>query len=540
MLFFKKHQFIIGAITIFVIVIALIAAQAAKKTPVSSDAANVTNVSLISLANYQQNKNTISANGTVQSLQEADLKSQVNAPVTKIDVQVGSQVRTGETLVVFQNNDVAAQVAQAQAGVQAQQAALATLEQGTRSEQVAVSQAALNTAQQSLTDTTNQQQTAVANAYSAMLNSSVAPIPTAGNQSTAPLTITGTYNGTAPGAYTITTSLTGNGYSYSVSGLESASGTVIRGATQAFGTHGLSLSFGTTGTINLGDSWTVNLPNTQAPTYLQNYNAYQTVLASSQAAINGAKNALVAAQAQLTLQQAGATSDQVAQAQALVSSAQAQLDNVEAQYSKTEIISPISGTVSAINVKYGETPAAGSTVVSVVNKSGLQVKAFVSADDLPYVQLGDAVTIGDSVKGTVLAISPSVDPTTRTAEVDVTVTDPTTSGLVVGQDADITIQNNQGSAEAITSTTATSSTTAATTPSGMNTYSLPIQAVQVTASGAYIYTVNSDNTLKQIQVTAGDVKGETITITGAITPDQSIVSAATGLQDGESVQVSSN
>ena len=537
MSFFKKHQFIIGAITVFVIVPALIAARAAKKTPATSDANSVTNVSLISLADYQQNKNTVSANGTVQSLQEADLKSQVNAPVTKIDVQVGSQVHSGQTLVVFQNNDVAAQVAQAQAGVQAQQAALAALEQGTRSEQIAISEAAVTTAEQAVTDTTNQQQTAVANAYSAMLNSSVSPIPTPGNQSTAPLTITGTYNGTSPGAYIITVSLTGNGYAYSVSGLESATGTVIRGAIQPFGTHGLSLSFGTTGTINLGDSWTVNLPNTQAPTYLMNYNAYQAILASSQAAINAAKNGLVAAQAQLTLQQAGATSDQVAQQQALVSSAQAQLDNVEAQYSKTEIISPIAGTVSAINVKYGETPAAGSTVVSVVNKSGLQVKAFVSGDDLPYVQLGDAVMIGDSAKGTVLAISPSVDPTTRTAEVDVTVTDPANSGLVVGQDADITIQNNQGTTATPASTGTSTSTPAAT---GMNTYVLPIQAVQVNASGAFIYTVNSDNTLKQIPVTAGDVKGETISITGAVTPDQSIVSAATGLQDGETVQVSSN
>ena len=524
-------------IAVFVIIIALIAGRAAHKTAATNTVSNATRVVLVSAQTFAQNNGTTSASGTVQSLQQAQLSSQVSEPVTKIYVSVGSHVSAGQALIALKSADVNAQLSQAEAALDAQKAALAQLVAGSSSQQVQVAQTAVNSAQQTLATTQKQQQQLVTNANSALLNSTFAAVPSTGNTSTATVTVGGDYTGTATGTYKITVGLSGEGYTYSVSGLESATGIISRGVTQPFGSMGLSLTFSPSGTLNTGDYWVVAVPNTLAPNYLQNYSAYQAAQTASQSAITAAQNALQAAQAQLALQEAGATDNQVQQQQANVASAQANVQNLEAQLSKTVITSPIDGTVSSVAVKYGELVNIGEVVVSVVNQGGLEVKAFISSDDLSNVKQGDPAVISTgaadsgasvsttqaTITGSVLNISPSIDPTTKTVEVDILIANSAQSGLVVGQNVSVSI------------TPASAAAAGASTTAQPTLYLLPIQAVDVTPNGSYVYTVDSNSKIVQNQVTTGSVEGEDIQVTGGLTPTMNIVSAVYQLEPGEQV-----
>jgi hypothetical protein len=75
------------------------------------------------------------------------------------------------------------------------------------------------------------------------------------------LTLSGTYTGSAQGAYKITTYSSGFGQKFQTSGLEAYEGD-IKNAPVPFGSKGLYIQF--SGTISNGDTWTVNIPKPQA------------------------------------------------------------------------------------------------------------------------------------------------------------------------------------------------------------------------------------------------------------------------------------
>ena len=525
--YLKRHSTIAIVLAAAAVILGGIAARAvqnAKSVPSASSTLPV--VQLINAQDYQQGGRQVTGSGTVESLQQADLRAQATGQVAHVNVAVGQQVSEGQTLASLVNNDVAAQVSQAQAMLQAAQANLSALQNGAKPADVQLSQAQLATAQQALTDTKNQQETAVANAYTSFLNASLAAVASPNNATTAQVTITGTYTDTAKGQYVISTQGSGNGSSFSYSGLEfSPSQQINRGVPIKLGTHGLYITFGASGSIGPNDTWTVSIPNTQAQTYLQNLNTYNASVAASQAAVNAAQNAVNTAQQALTLKQAPPTGDQTAGQQALVNQAQANVAAAEAQFAKTIVRAPFAGTISAVPVKVGDLVTNGQAVASIVNKDGLQVKVYVSGTDLPSVQVGSSAKIGDAgIAGTVANVAPSVDPTSKTAEVDIAIADPANSGLTIGQNASVSIAPATGTGTAATGT-----------------FALPIEAVKLTPDGkAYVYSVDPNAkipTLVEHSVTIGPVSGDTVQVTSGITSDEKIVSAASNAANGEQVTV---
>src|SRR5690606_19933564 len=137
---------------------------------------------------------------------------------------------------------------------------------GAAGEDVEVSKAAVAAAE-----------TTLANAYSALLNSGLAAIPAGGNSSDGTITVTGTYTGSEQGQYHISI----EGLDYRVFGrhvepaLGAQSDRIKRSVPLPIGPHGLYLNFSSTGNFTPGDRWFVDIPNTQARTYLANLNAYE-------------------------------------------------------------------------------------------------------------------------------------------------------------------------------------------------------------------------------------------------------------------------
>lgn len=511
----RHHKYIIGILIIAVLIAAAVGIRMIGRKAAITEIKTETKVTLISASDYLKDRSEIRANGVVESLQQAELRSQAAGQVTKIHVSIGQKVSEGQALVSLQQADIAAVLAQAQALLKSQQARLDEMMKGARVEQVQIVEGGLAAAKQALVDTKNTQDAVVKSAYAALLNNGLAIVPNSNNISHARISLGGSYTLTAQGIYTITMQ-GGEKSPFSVSGIETATGWVTRGASVAVGTGGLYITASTDGDIVPGDSWTITIPNTQSPMYSASKNTYDTALKARDAAINGATNALTAAQNQYDLVMAGATSDQIKAQQAAVEQAAANVSSATAQFEKTVIRSPINGVVASLPIKYGELVSPGTLAASVVSKNALQVKTYLSDYDIQYVREGAEVAINDTVKGKVSHISPSVDSMTKTVEALVVINNAQTSGLVVGQNATLKIAVVRDASKALV-------------------YLLPLQAVKIANAGASVFTVKADSTLEEHAVTLGNTSGEYVEVTQGISPDMKIVAAVYELRAGQTV-----
>lgn len=518
--YLKHHRFLMGGLVAVVVIATAIVSRlgGGVKNDNSGDA--LPRVVLAEAKSYLKDRGTISSNGTVESLEQAELRSQASGPVTKIYAQIGQKVSAGQALVSLQNSDIAAQLAQAQATLKAQEARLDELKSGARTEQVKLIETKVASLKQALEDTKKQQDVLVGNALSTLLNTGLAAIPDSGNSGGGNPVITGLYNGTEYGSYKITLYAAGDGLRFQISGLENSGGTVST-TPIPMGSKGLFIQFPSS-SMPTNNSWTVSLPNTQSSSYSQVSNAYNSAVEARNSAINGASSALSAAQRELELTLAGASSQQIQAQEAAVEQAQANVRAISAQLDKTIIRSPINGTVSVLAVKYGELVSPGALVASVVNKGGLQVKSYISDYDMPYVSEGAEATINDAIKGKVARVSPSVDPRTKNVEINVAVSDPDSSGLVVGQNASVKIsaKENSGSEGPV--------------------FLLPLQAVRITSGNASVFTVNQDSILEEKSVKLGNVSGEKVEIIGGLSADMKLVTTVYELKAGEKVSVENN
>lgn len=131
-------------------------------------------------------------------------------------------------------------------------------------------------------------------------------------------------------------------------------------------------------------------------------------------------NAAVAGRGQVDVQRR-----QVAAAQAGVRQAQAGERLTAVQLSKYVVTSPINGTVSARHVEPGEGASPGLPLLTIVSSDVLYVEARVGEREMESVRVGQAAEVRvDGVSdevfvGEIIAISPSVEPGSRTGMVRV-------------------------------------------------------------------------------------------------------------------------
>jgi RND family efflux transporter MFP subunit len=517
--FLKKHSTVVVIISLVVLVIAGIAARAASKKKITESTGDKKPlVQLLSVKNYSQGSHLVSANGTVNSLQQVDLKSQASGKVTQVKVAVGDHVTAGQILVTTDQGAAGAAATSAQGLLAQAKANYERVLAGASNEDIAFAQVTLDNAKSTLETTIKQQTVAVANAYQTLLNTGLAAIPGSGNAPGTTATITGTYTGSQKGDYKITIYATGVGLRYQVSGLESGEGYVDI-TPQPIGTKGLYVQFSNT-LVPVNNVWTVSIPNTQATSYVANSNAYQAAVQTQEGAVTAAQNAVASAQAALDLKKSQARPADVAAAQAQIISAQGQVQAAQTAYENTIVRSPFSGTVSALTVKYADLLSPGQKVATIVNQGGLQVKVFVSDADLPFIKTNSIARIGNNnATGTITNLSPSVDPTTRTAEVDIAVSDPASSGLTIGQNVPVTITGSGELSQAAS-------------------FLLPVQSVKFTSDGKMlVYIVDEGNKVKEAEVTTGKINGEQVEVTTGLSDSDIIVSNAYDVSAGDTVQV---
>lgn len=485
-------------LTVLVVVIAVLAGRKATEKPPAPAAPTNTQVTLVNAATLRTDSISVSANGTVESLAQADLKSQSSAPISAIDVAIGDSVSAGQTILELQNTDIRAQLAQAEASL-------------------AVAQGTYGSTRQSAIDKVRDAYLAADNA----VHSEVDPI-ILNNLGTAPQLYSYVVDPTIPNQIRSKRIDMNTMFTTWKPVIDSLSATStddeIHAAivlSQTNLTRVSALLDTVSGGIN--NALTAATPNNQTT-----LNTWQASISAARMAVNSAQTGLSGVASTL------ATTDGASTAAASVSVAQASVNNLQAQLDKTIIRSPIAGKISALPLRVGELATPGTLLASVVgSNTGLQVKAMVSGTDLPRIKAGQPAVIQGNIKGVVSNVSPSVDPTTRQAEVNIAVSDSAASGLIVGQNVPIVIS---------TGVSATPGAGAPASPSAnAGTYVLPIQDVKIVPGNAYVLTVDQNSKIVFNPVTIGRIQGDFVQITGGMNDSMNIVTPVYELNEGEAV-----
>jgi len=349
-------------------------------------------------------KLTVLSTGQVTSQTDLSLSFKISGVVDKVSVKVGDKVKEGQVLANLSAQDQAAKYTQARGALAQAEANYQKVLDGASSEDIALSQAAvdaakvtLTNAQASLTNIKQQQDVMVKNALSALLNSTVSAMPTANNVGSPTVTITGTYAASDQGTYKISIYNSGNGLRFQVAGLENSEGDV-KNSPVPLGKGGLFIQF--SGNVYTSDSWTVAIPNTFASNYVTNRNAYQAALetqsssvSAAESAVNSAESDLNKAVAALSLKKAEARPAEVQAAAAQVLSAQGQLQAAEADLENTIIRAPAGGTITKADVKPGELATALKEVFVLQDVGNLHIESNVSEASIAEIKPGQLVEV---------------------------------------------------------------------------------------------------------------------------------------------------
>lgn len=356
---------------------------------------------------------TVQATGQVVSAVDLDLSFPKSGFVGAVRVSVGDKVKKGDVLVSLDAGSDLANVTKAKAALLGAQAKLKKTIAGSSSEEISLAQVNLENAKQDLITTTSTQNTLVSNAYNKLLNSTLEALP-GGSQNTTVIapTLSGTYALSKEAPININVYSTGNGLMFSASGAAVGEGIVSTTTPQPVGNSGLYIIFSSTTNI-ANSNWVINIPNKKAADYLTNENAYQSALKTKDAAISSAQSLVNQRQAELALKLASARDADIDLAKADVLSAQGGLEQAQKAYSDNIIKAPANGTITKLDIKYGELANPNTPVVTLEDIDNLYIEALINESNISEIALNQPVSVtfdglpGEKFNGTVYHIDPS-------------------------------------------------------------------------------------------------------------------------------------
>jgi len=363
--------------------------------------------------------------GNVQAVAQVPIVPKVSGRVKSLKVDVGSQVKAGDVIAELDTDLLAAQLAQAEAGLalaEAKQASitagprpetidqaeanakaaaekLASMKEGGRSEQIAQARANLEAAEARLRDAKagpTAEQVAVAEAQ---LQAAKDALRAAQAQADAALGSPARVFGSL--IYTPTMKDANTGVAWEQVQLAQAQLDALKAPPRPEVIKQLEAAV---------DAARQQLALAQAP-----YSAHD---------IAQAEAALKAAEEQVALAKNPFTENDLKAAQAAVDQARAAVDLIKLQIKEATILAPFDGTVAQRVVSEGAVVGPTNPIVSIVSRD-VEVIINVEEAHLGSLKVGQKASIsaepfaGQEIPGTVTAISPVVDARSRTVAVKI-------------------------------------------------------------------------------------------------------------------------
>ncbi len=376
-----------------------------------------------------QLKQYVAVTGAVQASRDASLSFQTLGAVSYLGVKVGDVVYQGKVLASLQSGDARANLLQAQAQLASAEAVLGQLTQGSRKEEVAVKQQAVdnakNTLEQSyvaLPDTIRNVDSTTADIVKNKLN----PIFSF-NGDHYTLAFSSCDQGASSAVETSRTKI-----EKTLADYQKKSSVVSAISSEEYVDSVFEQAYAATVATNDLVSLVSNLLLSSCSTQNTSLDAMRTTLSSvrttmntlfvditaKRSALNVAKNTLSQATKDLELTKAGTDPYKIKSQAALVTQAEAQVAQAESGLNKTMITAPFTGTISDVFITEGETVTSGKTVINMLAVDSFEIEAKVPEIDIVKVKTGALVDVTLDAYGKAVIFPATVTRVNPTATIE--------------------------------------------------------------------------------------------------------------------------
>lgn len=337
----------------------------------------------------------VSVTGRVEPAQTLELAFENSGKISIINIEVGDKVFAGEILMSLANEELSAQLLQAEADLKTREAELAELRQGTRIEEIQVQEAKVESAKISvenakkdlinkIKDSYTKSEDAVRNKTDQFFDNPRSANPQV-NIQVADAQLKQDLNSDRVLVEGILTS-----WEFSLESLEEVKTNLeqVRSFLEevALAVNGLI----PTSSLSLT---TLNTYKSDVSTARTNVNTAATNLLAAEETLRDDEAALTLSERQLNLEKAGSTKEEILAQEAKVESAQANVKNYQAQILKTIIKAPINGLISKQEAKVGEIVSANTHLVSVISAGNFEITANVPEADIAKVKIGNEAQV---------------------------------------------------------------------------------------------------------------------------------------------------
>jgi len=366
----------------------------------------------------------VSVSGKVVAAQDVDLGFSQGGRIIGVYAKVGDIVQAGTALAEIENGELRASILQKQAAFEREQASLALLKEGTRSEELDVARSEVESDTVALAQARNSLVEAVKDAFTTsddVIRNTLDQL--VDNPRTNPqlnfIVNDAQLENIVEGARR-TMELTLTTWQKNVEGL--AADAALPGAVSEAQYNLVQVSSLLTNANAALNKAVLTGSATQSV-----IDGYKTDIASARSAVNAGASALTTAitaernagtaletsRKNLTLKQAGTRASDVAAQEADVKAAEADLASARAQLGKTIIRAPFTGLVTKMDLKVGAIASANTSEAAMVSSGVFQIESFVPEINVAIIEVGDKaeVTLDAYGSGTVFAASIlSIDP----------------------------------------------------------------------------------------------------------------------------------
>ena len=242
-------------------------------------------------------------------------------------------------------------------------------------------------------------------------------------------------------------------------------------------------------------------------------------LQAARSAASAAEAAYKSARESLAIARTGPTREEIALARSQVKQAEAMAASAEQALKDTMVSAPFSGVITESFLKAGDYAGRGDPVMEIVDDSYLEAESRMPERYLGSIKKGLAVTVKASSlplvrQGEVVAVSPAVDPATRTFKVKIGVDN----------------QDGYFSSGIFCSYIFKAETLE-------NAYGVPPEALHNKEGRTFVW-VNINNTARQVFVTKGEGKDGFVHITEGLNgSEQVVVQGGGALSEGDSLEI---
>lgn len=368
---------------------------------------------------------TVSVTGNTTPVQSLDLAFQNGGTIARVEHVVGDHVNAGDVIAQLDTSDLQAQLAQAQANVDAEKAQLANLQAGAQPADIQASQAALAGGQQTLANLYGNAGNILSDAYSksndavrTQLQAFFSSPETNTPQLTFSVNNSQILNNVDGARLTASAEL--NAWQTELQSINSASSPVtIDTALAAAANHLAAIKNFLTLVSNALivetnlSSATLASYNTALTAATNEVNTATTNVTTATQNIASQKITIQQLQAQLNLKLAGSTDQQIAAQQAQVEQAIASAQSVQVKINEASLTSPITGVITVQNAKPGQIASPGVILTSIISDNNLEVDSDIPETDIGKVAVSNPVNMtfdafpGETFIGTVFYIDPA-------------------------------------------------------------------------------------------------------------------------------------